>query len=268
MSKYTLAFITLGLSFISVSQVVILNEDFQLGFPATWTMVDVDQQIPNVEVSEYSNPWIIKADPENTIDSVVSSTSFYEPVGQANKWLITPAINLGDFGNYLSWQAKSHDPSYPENYKVLISTSNQVADFVDTVRLIVLENPEWTSREIDLSTLGFNGLTVYLAFVNTTNDGYKLYLDDINVRKNDPVGIQELAEISVETYPNPTTGNIKINCAKKIDQVSVFSLDGKLIQQMNYSNGDQINLSNLNSGIYLLQVAISGSSKTIRIIKQ
>jgi hypothetical protein len=229
MSKYILTLVSLGLSFVSISQVVILNEDFQSGFPATWSMVDVDQQVPNTAVGEYVNPWIIKADPENNADSVVSSTSFYEPVGQANKWLITPAITLGDYGNYLSWQAKSHDPSYPENYKVLISTSNQVADFIDTVRLIVLENPEWTTREIELSDLGFNGQTVYLAFVNNTNDGYKLYLDDINVRKNDPVGLQELTDVQIQVYPNPTTGNIKINCDKEINQVSVFSLEGKLI---------------------------------------
>jgi hypothetical protein len=268
MSKYILTFISLGFTFVSISQVVILNEDFQLGFPSTWTMVDVDQQIPNTSVSEYNNPWIIKADPENIVDSVVSSTSFYEPVGQANKWLITPAITLGEYGNYLSWQAKSHDPSYPENYKVLISTSNQVVDFIDTVRLIVLENPEWTTREIDLSTLGFNGLTVYLAFVNTTNDGYKLYLDDINVRKNDPVGIQELTDIFVEIYPNPTNGNIKIKATKKIDEVSVYSLDGKLIQQLNYNSGDEIDLSSLNTGVYLVQVDISGNLKTVRVIKK
>lgn len=268
MSKYILTIVSLGLSFVSISQVVILNEDFQSGFPSTWSMVDVDQQVPNSAVAEYVNPWIIKADPENTADSVVSSTSFYEPVGQANKWLITPAITLGDYGNYLSWQAKSHDPSYPENYKVLISTSNQVADFTDTVRLIVLENPEWTTREIELSDLGFNGQTVYLAFVNNTNDGYKLYLDDINVRKNDPVGIQELTDVQIQVYPNPTTGNIKINCAKEINQVSIFSLEGKLMNEFNYNNGDQIDLSNLNSGIYLLRIEIDGSIKTIRITKK
>jgi hypothetical protein len=268
MSKYIIAFISLAFSFISKSQVVILNEDFQLGFPANWTMVDVDQQIPNAVVSEYSYPWIIKADPQNTVDSVVSSTSFYEPVGRANKWLITPAITLGEFGNYLSWEAKSHDPSYPENYKVLISTSNQVADFLDTVRLVVLENPEWTTREIDLSGLGFNGQTVYLAFVNTTNDGFKLYLDDINVRKNDPVGIEELADVFVQVYPNPTTGNIKINCDKEIDKVSVFSLDGKLMQQMKYNNVDQIDLSILNSGVYLINMEIGGNLKTVRVIKK
>ena len=251
-----------------MSQVVILNEDFQLGFPANWTMVDVDQQIPNAAVSEYGSPWIIKADPENTADSVVSSTSFYEPVGRANKWLITPAITLGEFGNYLSWEAKSHDPSYPENYKVLISTSNQVADFLDTVRLIVLENPEWTTREIDLTNFGFNGQTIYLAFVNTTNDGYKLYLDDINVRKNDPVGIQELDDVFVQVYPNPTTGKLKISCDKKIDQVSIFSLDGKLMQQMLYNIEDQIDLSNLNSGVYLANLEIAGNLKTIRVIKK
>jgi hypothetical protein len=268
MSKYILTLVSLGLSFVSISQVVILNEDFQSGFPATWSMVDVDQQVPNTAVGEYVNPWIIKADPENNADSVVSSTSFYEPVGQANKWLITPAITLGDYGNYLSWQAKSHDPSYPENYKVLISTSNQVADFIDTVRLIVLENPEWTTREIELSDLGFNGQTVYLAFVNNTNDGYKLYLDDINVRKNDPVGLQELTDVQIQVYPNPTTGNIKINCDKEINQVSVFSLEGKLMNEFNYNNGNLIDISNLNSGIYLLRIEIAGSIKTIRIIKK
>ncbi len=267
MLKYLIAFISLGFSFITMSQVVILNEDFQSGFPANWTMVDVDQHIPNAAVSEYINPWIIKVDPENTADSVISSTSFYEPVAQANKWLITPAITLGDYGNYLSWQAKSHDPSYPENYKVLISTSNQVSDFLDTVRLIVLENPEWTAREIELSDLGFNGQTVYLAFVNNTNDGFKLYLDDINVRKNDPVGITELADIQVQVYPNPTTGNIKINSSQQIDHFSICSLEGKLMLEKFYNNGDQIDLSSLNAGIYLVNVKISGNLKTIRILK-
>jgi hypothetical protein len=268
MSKYILAFISLGFSLVSMSQVVILNEDFQTGFPSTWTMVDVDQQVPNAAVSEYVNPWIITPDPETTTDSVISSTSFYEPVGQANKWLITPAITLGDYGNYLSWQAKSHDPSYPENYKVLISTSNQVADFLDTVRLIVLENPEWTTREIELSDLGFNGQTVYLAFVNNTNDGFKLYLDDINVRKNDPVGINELTKIDVKVYPNPTNDNFRIESVVEIENVSIYSLDGKLMKTIPYSNGEKIDISNYNAGIYLVKVASEGRFNTIRIVKQ
>lgn len=267
MSKYILVFLSFGLSFSSMSQTVILNEDFQSGFPAGWTMVDVDQQIPNAAVSEYINPWIIKADPENSTDLVVSSTSFYEPSGQANKWLISPPITLGDYGNFLSWQAKSHDPSYPDNYKVLIATSNQVADFLDTVRLIVLENPEWTEREVDLSDLGFNGQTIHLAFVNTTNDGFKLYLDDINVRKNDPVEVQELADFQIKVHPNPTTGGVNINCDKNIEKISVFSLDGKVIKEMAYKNGEQLDLSDLNAGIYLFKIKVGSVVKNIRIVK-
>lgn len=268
MTKYIVTLVLLGFSSISMSQVEILNEDFQNGFPATWTRIDVDQQIPNAAVSEYTSPWIIKADPENITDSVVSSTSYYEPVGQANKWLISPAITLGDYGNFLTWNAKSHDPSFPENYKILISTSNQVADFMDTVRLVVLENPEWTNREIQLSDLGFNGLTVYLAFVNTTNNGFKLYLDDIKVRKNDPVGIEEIATLQVQIYPNPTEGNIRISSDKKIESVSIYSLEGKLISEFAYQNGEIIDISDLNSGIYMVKVASAGIVKTVRIVKR
>lgn len=268
MSKRFLTLTALVVASVSFGQTDILNENFQAGLPATWTIVDVDHQTVADEVSEYTSAWIIKSDPENPTDSVVSSTSFYNPIGRADKWLITPPITLGTFGNYLSFQAKSHDPSFPESYKILISTSNQVANFSDTVRLITLENPEWTTRELDLSTFGFNGQTVYLAFVLNTYDGFKLYLDDIRVRKEDPLGIQELAEIDAQIFPNPASEEFMIKGENQIDLVYIYSAEGKLINEIQYKTGQSISVSQLNSGVYFVKMKSGSNYKTVKLLKR
>jgi len=269
MSKRILAFFSIAIASVSFGQTEILNEDFQSGFPSGWTMIDVDQQIPNAEVSEYTSPWIIKTDPENPLDSVISCTSYYTPEGQANKWLITPAITLGAYGNILTWNVKSHDPSYPDSYKVLISlTGNDVASFTDTLRRVVLESPDWLTREVNMSELGYNGQTVYIAFVNTTNKGYKFYLDDIKVRKEDPLGIKEISMPEANIYPNPVQGSFKISGNYDIDRVAIYTTDGKLIRESAYSAGEQLDVQYLQPGIYLAKLMSGRSSATIRFIKK
>lgn len=268
MSKTFTVFFSLAAAAASFAQTDILNEDFQSGIPSSWTIVNADQQTPNAEVQEYTNAWIIKADPENTTDSVASSTSYFTTSVRASRWLITPAITLGNYGNILSWNAKSHDPSYPENYKVLISgTGANIEDFQDTVRLIVIENPQWTAREINISNLGFNGQTVHLAFVNTTIDGFKLYLDDIRVRKNDPAGVEEL-ELDAAVYPNPAQEGFAIQGASEIDRVYLYSSVGKLVSETAYQNGAVVNISGIDPGIYFVKMRSGEYFKTERLIKK
>lgn len=266
MSKITYFIFLSVCSSFTFGQTEILNETFQAGIPASWTVVDVSQQTPDTSVSEYTNAWIIKADPENEADSVVSSTSFYSPIGQANNWLITQPITLGAYGNYLKWNAKSHDPSFPENYKVLISNSNNIENFNDTVRLVVLENPEWTTREVDLSELGFNGQTVYIAFVHTTNDGFKLYLDDISVRKEDPLALDEIHEIEIALYPNPASEEFKISSSAAIEVVYIYSAEGKLVNTIQNYTGNSISTIGYQRGIYFVKVKSGMTFATQKLI--
>ena len=269
MSQRILTLFSIAIASVSFGQTEILNEGFQSGFPAGWSMVDVDQQIPNAEVSEYTSAWIIKGDPENLVDSVISSTSYYEPEGQANKWLITPAITLGTYGNLLSWEAKSHDPSYPDSYKVLISTTtNDVAAFTGTMRRVVLENPEWTTREVNLSDSGYNGQTIYIAFVSTTNKGFKFYLDDIKVRKDDPVGINEISMPEASIYPNPAGASFRISSNQPVDKVVIYAADGKFLSESAYVSQQPIDVQYLQPGVYLVKLISGNASSTIRFIKK
>jgi len=239
-------------SFTVISQTEIFNEDFQSGLPAAFTVVDNDGLTPNAATSHFTEAWTLLPDPLDSTDSVMGSTSYFEPVGTADRWLITPAIALSSFGNFLYWEARSHDPSYPDNYKVLVSTTdNQLSSFTDTIALVEEEFATWFTRTVDLSASGFDNETIYLAFVNITNDGFALYVDDIRVEIEDPVGVEELADIKVNVYPNPATDLLRVESSAQIEKLEVVSLDGSIL---NSSETESINVSSLLNGSYFVRI--------------
>ena len=242
------------LSFGLKAQISLLSTDFQSGVPNQYTILDNDGNTPFSSMIEFigENAWIVLPDPENPNDTVAAATSYFESPDSADRWLITPQLNLSSFGNYLSWNAKSHDPSFPDDYLVLIShTDNQPSSFKDTIGSIEQENFEWTNREVNLSNIGYDDSSIYIAFVLRTYDGYKLYLDDIQVRTEDPVGIEEKNDVQISVYPNPTSNHLFITSELPIEKVQLFSMNGQLIVT---ETNSKLNISELDSGSYVLRV--------------
>lgn len=257
--------LTLVISSVGIAQTEVYYEDFQTGLPLTYTIVDIDGLTPDPAVSDFANAWIELTDPDNVNDTVVGSTSFFSPVGQADRWLITPPITLGAYGNILSWEAKSHDASYLDGYHIYISITNtDLSSFIDTLGIVNFENSTWTSRELNLSEAGYNNQTVHIAFVNRTDDGFKLYLDDIRMVIEDPVGISENKLSSVAVYPNPSNGILNI-VGDNVSSVKVFDSMGQLIIE---GTDKSFDLSDIETGIYLVSVVDNGIAKTFRWIKQ
>jgi hypothetical protein len=248
------------------AQVTLINTDFQSGIPASYSIIDNDGLTPDLQVSEYSDAWIVVSDPENPNDTVASSTSFFSPVGTANRWLITPQLNLGSFGNLLQWEAKSQDASYPDDYLVLIShTNTDLLSFTDTVGYVIGEDASWVMRQVDLSAEGYNDSSIYLAFVNVTEDGFKLYLDDIKVWKDDPSGIGELEQSALfSVFPNPTTDWLTVHSTEKFESIDLLSLNGSPILT---SSNNNINLMDISKGVYLIRVNYTWGYYTKRVIK-
>lgn len=254
-----------------LGQTTVHYEDFQSGMPASYTVVDNDGLTPNQVVSEYTSAWITVQDPDNSADTVAGSTSYFDPVGTADRWLITPAITLGGYGNYLYWEAKSHDASYPDSYQVLISvTDEQITSFTDTLDAVSFESELWQSYEINLSELGYDDVqTVYFAFVNRTEDGFKLYVDDIRVDIEDPrglrpVGIDEMKNNFISVYPNPAVDQITIPL-ENIENIEIYDVTGTLVFS---GNSQVITVSELTSGSYFINGSAEGSTFRSRFIKR
>lgn len=250
------------------AQTTILEEDFQQGIPANWTVIKNDPYVEDPSVSEFLPGWIAIPNPDDSTDTIAAATSYFTTNGKASRWLISPPITIGTYGNYLKWKAKSFDPSYPDTYQVLISvTDTQISSFIDTLARVEFEWEEWTQHEVNMSELGYsNNETVHLAFVLETTGGFKLFLDSIDVRKDDPLDLQEQTlQPDVTIYPNPTSSSIHFSNGN-LKQVAIYNTAGTLIYSQ--EKASPIAIDGFERGMYLVRMtATNGQVITKRVQK-
>ena len=263
--RHCLFILSILFSITSWTQTDVLLTDFQSGIPSNYSIIDNDGLIPDTQVSEYTSAWIVVPDPENILDSVASSTSFFSPAGIADRWLITPALPLGAYGNIIEWQAKSKDASYPDDYLVMVSTTDAAfTSFTDTIGYIIEENFEWATRSVNLSSKGYNNQTIYVAFRNITEDGFKLFIDDIHVWIEDPASIEEIAKVSISVYPNPTKDFLNIQSNSVLENILLTDLNGNVLID---SKTSTLDLSMLNPGFYNLNVKTTQGAVNKKVLK-
>ncbi|GAD20542.1 choice-of-anchor J domain-containing protein [Acidovorax sp. MR-S7] len=151
-------------------------------FPAGWTRHDVDARPPAAQTAWVNDAWVVSsvwAAAEG--NCVAYSTSYYDPAGAADDWLVTPAIAIPAVNPRLRFRAQVSDAAYADGYEVRWGTANSVPALSANPALLTVaaENATWTMREIDLSALA--GQTVHLAFRNTSVDKFLLMLDEVQV---------------------------------------------------------------------------------------
>ena len=255
----------IGFSICSNAQTVLLEEDFTDGIPEDWTIVDEDGLTPADAVSEFTAAWISFITPSE--DTVAASTSFYEPTGQSQDYLITPALTIGNFSRFI-WSASSLDASYPDGYYVLISTTDyNIESFTDTLLTIGAESALWNTRSIHLDEEGYANQTVYIAFKNMTNNGYVLLLDNILLLGAEAAGIDSYlaAEPVVTLGPNPATDLLHIRTNEAIINTTIYTLDGRLILN---SSEALISIMELEAGTYIAVVETSAGTTPVKFIKK
>lgn len=263
--------------FSSQAQTVILDEDFQgATIPVNWTVsvidtfhVDTSVNDDNVNSNlDFDNGWITLADPDNVTDTIVGASSFFTTPGQADRWLITPPLALGAYGNFLTWNARSHDPSYQDGYYVMVSTTdNQIASFTDTIVSIGFEDSEWQSRSFNLSNEGYNNQTIYIGFRLRSYDKFKLYLDDIQVRKDDPVGIAEQSNDQLLLYPNPASESIRVQ-GNDLISMRILSANGQEVLATTLNGSAPVSVAHLPAGVYIVAVTTQSGVSYKRMVKK
>ncbi|HSD14048.1 MAG TPA: ELWxxDGT repeat protein [Flavobacterium sp.] len=81
-------------------------------------------------------------------------------------------------------------------------------------------------------------------------------------------GVTDLKD-SVLIYPNPTSSSVNLKSATQINEVLVFDSFGKKVLEISLrSNEGKVDLSSLNSGLYLLKVLSNDSTYFRKVIKK
>lgn len=232
----------------------VMFEDFQGTFPTGWSLINNDGLLPETSVAFINDAWVVTEDLDNvgSGDSVLTSTSWYDPSGTSDDWLISPAITLGSFGNKLSFKAKSYDGSYPDGFQVFASTHNLIDSFFqqDTLLDISAQAPIWTRYYVSLDSFGLADQTIYLAFRNNSSDQYLLSLDSIYVGIEHPLNLATAEPfVSAILFPNPATDKIQIEIDANILKVEIFSIEGRIIGTY---TSNTIDISQISPGQYLM----------------
>lgn len=237
--------ITLGLVLTTIlAQAQIFSEDFNAGIPATFTLTDVDGLTPAPNVSAFTGSFTAQA---MASEDCAGSTSWFNPLGQADDWMVTPAITLPNNGNGigLEFDAIATDANYPDGVEVYVSTAGaNPANFTSPALYNTTntggEADVWTKRSVGLTS--YAGQTIYIAFRNNSVDQFLLGIDNITVRELQDNNA-ELTSLNITAYSvAPAMINIE-GVMKNVGGNTINSMD---ITWTDGTNSYTNNLSGLN----------------------
>ena len=128
------------------------------------------------------------------------------------------------------------------------------------------ENGTWVER-FDASNCPINFATYRGFEIDTLGniwvvDNYNLHT---LLTPNSPqwLSTKELKpDVAIDIYPNPSTGIVQLSSNEMIENLSVYDCTGRLVfsEKMNAAKSQEVNLSFLENGNYLLEI---GSGKMV-----
>lgn len=195
--------------------------------PAGWTLYDQDGNTPHPQVSFIDAAWKVAVLTGG--NQVAISTSYYNPPGQSDDWMVTPQISVPATSPFLIFEAMAPNQNYADDYEVLISTTGSTpADFSTVIHSETSPPGTLTPVAIDLSA--YAGQQVYIAFRNVANDELYLFIDNIKVLTlpNDNLGVTgvELQPYSATNTNNTLDITIKNFGANVINTADIDWSDG------------------------------------------
>ncbi|MFA5540449.1 MAG: DUF2436 domain-containing protein [Bacteroidales bacterium] len=238
--------------------------DFQDGqMPNVFTIYN-DQNTVEANVANFIDGWIAVTYDEG-INYHAGATSWFTTVTPADRWMITPMMNL-TAGNYLQFDVKSQDPSYLESMAVKISTTTKDKSAFTTTLWSEASVPGvFTTHTIDLSA--YDGQDVFIAFILNSTDAFVGLVDNIKFL-GQVSGINNIETNNYSIYPNPANDLFNISGAQGA-KLNIYDAIGRVVLQDNVKSDNQsISISNLNPGVYTVQLINNGQVTSSKLIKK
>lgn len=238
---------------------------------ACWDLVDTDLDNNKWYVQDYSGNYSL------------TSQSWSSTGGSLNpdNWIISSSIDLTTYSTSdnieLKWKARGFNPSLAdENYTVYVATNNGTSDFVSSgvnFNEIIGQNggagTTFVDRSLDISTLAGNMVYVAFRHHNMPTSQYVLNIDDVSISAS-LLGIDDLEVISFKHFYDTYNDILTLKSSNApINNIQIFNILGQQVLNKNLSHTNElINLSSIVDGIYIAQIRIDNTIKTIKFLKQ
>lgn len=133
----------------------------------------------------------------------------------------------------------------------------------------VLVANEWVSVDVDItSTSGMvlgNLTRSDIAQIHITSNLTNVWYDNLYLHKSTSLNAQEFTKDDISIFPNPSSSYFNIESQLSIDHLKVFNLLGQTIVDVKQPSRT-IDVTGLNSGVYLVQLSSGQQNVTKRLI--
>ncbi|WP_116787036.1 Ig-like domain-containing protein [Flavobacterium psychrotrophum] len=165
---------------------------------------------------------------------------------------------------------------------VIVTTENDVPATIitdnGTLQLVATVSPDdatdssvvWSvvsgSEFASVSTSGLvTALANGTATIRATSVADDTLFDDIEIVITGSLSADKFNSLLVKVYPNPTNGTVFIKSDVPVKQVAIYNMLGQTV----YANAaNEINLSNIEKGVYFVEIGlVNGQTATEKIIK-
>lgn len=265
MKKLLLTFIAFA-GINASAQTVLFEDDFNDSDISDWTLIDedgdtfgwvpVNMTVAPIYMGMRSASWITSG-----------------PLTPDN-WAISPAIDLGFGGTTveLSWKAVGRDPDWDlENYSVYVSDAPSTLGMLATTAVfteILGGINVMTTRTVTLPS-SLSG-TVYVAFRHhDVSDQFTVDIDDVKVTST--LATDSFFASNYAVGPNPATDVVNVSAKNNntINTVEITDVNGRVVKNVTVNaTTSQINVADLNSGVYFLKASSENGVGTSKIVKK
>ncbi|NQX84651.1 MAG: T9SS type A sorting domain-containing protein [Flavobacteriaceae bacterium] len=149
-----------------------------------------------------------------------------------------------------------------ERANVGLLTWNRAGEAVKVAKIVGTQNGENIFNLIDwITTEGANWGNWYV------NNGSFLTSNTTNPDCNLLSGL-DLDQLEINVSLNPFKHQINLQGISEAYQLDIFDIHGKIIYSATLYNDKSINLSHLQSGLYLIEISIKTKIKQLKLIKR
>ena len=215
-------------------------------------------------------------DPKTGAKYAASWASVVEAPQTNNDFLISPVLNLGASNNELTFWVKSMSDTYGlETFRVYVyagtGTPTQLSDFtaISGLSNITAPFPVWEQKTYSLNA--YSNQAIRVGIRNTGADHYMLMVDDFRVTSAN-LSVNEVLAGKFSTYPNPSNGIINLTNTESIqvNAISITDLNGRIVKEVKYTDAPenlQVNIADLASGMYLMNISSNAGVTTKKIVR-
>lgn len=247
----------LAITFSVTAQNLVTNPSFDSGLTGWTAGPSTSYTLPTVNTTAGS-------DGTNSAEyvSATATTGFYQEI----------PVTVGQTLNISFWYKSSGDDTdsrlwsyYKDSTGASVyPTANAVDDPLRTNNGYLPSVAVWTQHSVT-ATVPANAVTLVLA-VRTYNGGTSSY-DQFSVTTDTASTKNFDAIAGLKMYPNPVTGNVlNISSTANLDMnVAIFDVLGKQVINTKVTN-NTVNVSSLNTGVYIVKVTEDGKTATRKLV--